>query len=128
MDSYEINSLFNDQHKLKNYIKKDLVRVYDTVLQPGSNRAKFTCHTLTNKLIDYSDAFILFEGYISSTTGTAIADNDIVSIQNGSNSLFTDVKVSFNNNEVEHNRRPDISTTWLNMLECSPDYATSVAT
>ena len=50
-----------------------------------------------------------------------------LSIQNGTNSLFADVKVSFNNNEVEHNRRCDLSTTWLNMLEYSPDYAASNA-
>ena len=62
MDSVEIYSLFNDQQKYKTYVKKDLVRVYDSVLQPGSNRLKFTCHTLTSKLVDYSEAFILFEG------------------------------------------------------------------
>ena len=127
MDSLEINSLFNDQQKLKVYVKKDLVRVYDSVLQPGSNRLKFTCHTLVNKLMDYSEAFVFFEGYITDTTGTALANNDIISIQNGTNSLFSDVKLSFNNNEVEHNRRPDISTTWLNLLEYSPDYAASNA-
>ena len=126
MDSLEIHSLFNDQQSLKKYVKKDLVRVYDSVLQPGANRVKFTCHTLVNKLIDYSEAFIIFDGYISSSTGTALANGNIVSIQNGTNSLFADIKLSFNNNEVEHNRRPDISTTWLNLLELSPDYAGSL--
>ena len=85
MDSFEIHSLFNDQQKFKTYVKKDLVRVYDSVLQPGSNRLKFTCHTLVNKLIDYSEGFILINGYISSTTGTALANNDVISIQNGTN-------------------------------------------
>lgn len=127
MDSFEINSLFNDQKIFKNYVKKDLIRVYDSILQPGSNRLKFTCHHLVNKLIDYSDGFILFEGYISSTTANPLTNGDIVDIQNGANCLFKDVKVSFNNNEVEHNRRPDISTTWLNLLEYSDDYARSVA-
>ena len=127
MDNVEIHALFNDQKKYKTYIKRDLVRVYDSVLQPGSNRLKFTCHHLVNKLIDYSEGFILFEGYITSTTATALNTGDIVDIQNGTNSLFTDVKVSFNNNEVEHNRRPDISTTWFNLLEYSPDYAGSNA-
>ena len=61
MDSVEIHSLFNDQKKLKKYVKKDLIRVYDSVLQPGSNRVKFTCHTLTKKLVDYSEGFILFD-------------------------------------------------------------------
>ena len=127
MDSFEIHSLFNDQQRFKTYVKKDLVRVYDSVLQPGSNRLKFTCHTLVNKLMDYSEGFILINGYIASTTGTALANNDVVSIQNRTNSLFRDVKLSFNNNQVEHNTRPDISTTWLNLIEYSPDYAGSNA-
>ena len=36
-------------------------------------------------------------------------------------------KISFNNNEVEHNREPLFPTTYLNLLEYSPDYASSVA-
>ena len=128
MDSFEIHSLFSNQQHLKKYLKKDLVRVYDPAVVNGTNRLKFTCHGLTTKLMNYSEGFLLVTGYIHSTdAGNALANNDIVSIQNGSNSLFIDAKLSFNNNQVEHNIRPDISTTWVNLLEYSPDYASSIA-
>ena len=122
MDITEIISLFNDQMKIKKYLKKDYIKTYPESQNAGATHVVFRCHALTDKLIDYSDSYFLFKGYL-----TAAAAGDMIALQNGSNCIFKDVKLSFNNNEVEHNRRPYLSTTWLNLLEFSPDYAGSVA-
>ena len=52
MDAFEINRLFSDQKFMKKYLKKDYIRVYDGRVQ--ATHAKLTCHTLTDKLIDFS--------------------------------------------------------------------------
>ena len=121
MDITEIISLFNDQMKIKKYLKKDYIKTYPESQNAGATHVVFRCHALTDKLIDYSDSYFLFRGYLTAAAG------DVIGLQNGSNCLFKDVKLSFNNNEVEHNRRPYLSTTWLNLLEFSPDYAGSIA-
>ena len=125
MDAIEMNRLFNDQKTMKRYVKKDYIRVYDGRVQ--GDHAKLTCHTLTDKLIDFSQGELVVVGSVQSTTGTPLANNDDISIQNGFYSILKDVKISFNNNEVEHNREPLFTTTYLNLLEYSPDYASSLA-
>ena len=98
-----------------------ILKTHDTV--------RFIRHTLTNKLIGFSDGFILFTGRIDSAAAPAPganSDEDLVGLQN--NAIFKDVKVSFSNNEVEHNRNPGLSTTWLNLFEYSDEYTSSVAT
>ena len=125
MDVFEIERLFSDQRRMKKYAKKDYIRVYDGRIQ--ADHAKLTCHTLTDKLIDYSQGELVLEGYMESTTANNLAAGNDISTQNGFYSVLKDVKISFNNNEVEHNREPLFTTTYLNMLEYSPDYASSVA-
>ena len=125
MDAYEISRLFGDQKHMKKYVKKDYIRVYDGRVQ--ANHAKLTCHTLTDKLIDFSKGELILSGYMESTTAVVLAGGMDISIQNGCYSVLSDVKISFNNNEVEHNREPLFSTTYLNWLEFSPDYTQSVA-
>ena len=109
-----------------NLLKKDWIRTYDQTLNAGATRVKFICHSLVNKLIQFSDGYFLFQGHIESTTATAITDQDNIGIKNCS--VFKDIKISFNNNQVEHLRNPMMSTTFLNMLEYSTDYARSIAT
>ena len=55
------------------------------------------------------------------------ADDVVVGIQNGTNTLFSSVKVSMNDTELEHNKRVDLGT-FVNLLEYSPDYASSIDT
>ena len=81
---------------------------------------------MTDKLIDFSKGELIITGYIISTTGTALAVNQEISLQNGNYSVLKDVKVSFNNNEVEHNREPLYTATYLNLLEYSDDYTKSI--
>ena len=59
--------------------------------------------------------------------GGNLTVNSDISLQNGNYSLVRDVKVSFNNNEVEHNREPLFTTSYLNLLEYSDDYTKSIA-
>ena len=125
MDAVKINRLFNDQKQMKKYIKKDYIQVYEGRAQ--SNYAKLTCHTLTDKLIDFSRGKLVLQGYIESATANALAGAAVIGIQNGFYSVLRDVKISFNNNEVEHNREPLFTTTYQNLLEYSPDYASSIA-
>ena len=77
MDAYSIESLFNDQTKLKTYVKKDLVKIYDPT--SAGNTLRFRGDTFTNKLIDFSDGFILFRGKITSDDpNTPLANNPVV--------------------------------------------------
>ena len=124
MDAFEINRLFSDQKFMKKYLKKDYIRFYDGRVQ--ATHAKLTCHTLTYKLIDFSKAELVIEGYIEGLGANLVAGNNIAP-QNGNYSLARDVKISFNNNEVEHNREPRFTTSYLNLLEYSEDYANSIA-
>ena len=57
----------------------------------GATRIRFTCHTLTNKLIDYSDAFLLFKGIIDcDVAADHIADDDDITLNNCA--IFKDCK------------------------------------
>ena len=62
MDAFEINRLFSDQKFMKKYLKKDYIRVYDGRVQ--ATHAKLTCHTLTDKLIDFSKGELIIVGHI----------------------------------------------------------------
>ena len=57
MDAFVINRLFSDQKFMKKYLKKDYIRVYDG--RSDETRAKLTCHTLADKLIDFSNGELI---------------------------------------------------------------------
>ena len=105
-------------------MKKDCIRAYDGRVQ--ATHAKLTCHTLTDKLIDFSKRELVIEGYIEGVGGNLAINSDI-SLRNGNYSLVRDVKVSFSNNEVEHNWEALFTTSYLNLLEYSEDYTKSIA-
>ena len=126
MDASGINRLFNDQKYMQKYIKKDYIRIEEKNVQ--ETYAKITGHTLTDKLIDFSKGELIITGHIESTNGTPLPNGDDIGLQNGFYSVFRDVKISFNNNQVEHNREPLFTSTYVNLLEYSPDYASSIAT
>ena len=69
----------------------------------------------------------MFKGHLERAAGGNWADDSVVGIQSGTNTLFTSVKVSMNDTEVEHKRRAAFGT-FVNLLEYSPDYASSIAT
>ena len=83
---------------------------------------------MTDKLIDFSKRELIVEGYIISTTATPLAAKQEIGLQNGNYSVLKDVKISFNNNEIEHTREPLYTTTYLNLLQYSDDYSKSIAT
>ena len=83
---------------------------------------------MTDKLIDFLKGELVIEDYIILTTGSPLAANQEIGLLNGNYSVLKDVKISFNNNEVEHNREPLYATTYLNLLEDSDDYSKSIAT
>ena len=87
--------------------------------------AKLACHTLSDKLIDFSQGELVISGSVTSTTEKALGNNQDIGIQNWFYSILADVRILLNNNEVEHNREPIFTTTYLNLLEYSPDYASS---
>ena len=59
MDSIAINQLFSDQKAYEKVCQKDYIRVYEGRVQ--HNHAKLTCHTLTDKLIDFSKGELVLE-------------------------------------------------------------------
>ena len=50
-------------------------------MQGEHDHAKLTCHTLTDKLIDFSQGELVINGYIQSTTGNALAGAAVIGIQ-----------------------------------------------
>ena len=72
---------------------------------------------MTDKFIDFSKGELVVEDYIISITATPRASTQEVALQNRNYSVLKDVKVSFNNNEVVHNREPLYT-----------DYSKSIAT
>ena len=125
MDGIGIQRLFNDQKHMKKYVKKDYIHVYDGCVQ--GDHAKLTCHAQTDKVIDFSEGELEISGFVTSTTGTVLDNNQDIGIQNGFYLILKDDKISSNNNEAEHNREPIFTSTYLNLLEYLPDYASSTA-
>ena len=128
MDATDIHNLFNNSKELQKYVLKDLV-TDEADCRPGTNTTviKFNCKTFTSQLVQWGEGFLIFRGNLQRAAGGDWGDDQVVTIQNGTNTLFESVKVSMNNNEVEHNRRADFGT-FVNLLEYSPDYASSIAT
>ena len=130
MDVTEIENLFNNPTELKKFIKKDLIRTDPSQnINENTTEIIFDCRTLTDKLIQLSDGYIILNGHFTRNDGANFAAGAAAiaaSIQNGTNTLFTSCKVSLNNNEVEHNQRCDLAGTFVNMFEYSPDYAESI--
>ena len=89
MDAVEIQRLFSDQKHMKKYVKKDYIRVYDGRVR--ADGAKLPCHTLTDKLIDFSQGELVISGYIESTTGNALAGAAVIGIQSGFYSILRDM-------------------------------------
>ena len=88
----------------------------------------FTCKTFTTKLLQWGKGFLSYlKVHLERAGGGNWTDDVTVNTQNETNTLFTSVKVSMNDVEVEHNRRADLGT-FGNLLEYSPDYASSIAT
>ena len=109
---------------MKKYLKKDYIRAYDGRVQP--THATLIFHTLTDKLIDFSKCELVVEGYIEGIGANLDAGNN-VTLQYGNYSLVRYVKTSFNDNEFEQNREPLFTTSYLNLLQYSEDYANSIA-
>ena len=109
MDAVEISRLFRDQKRIKIFVKKDHIRVYDGRIQ--ADHAKLTCHSLTDKLIDFSKGKLELTGHIVGT-GNALIQAAVIGIQTGFYLVVRDVKISFNNNKVEHNREPLFTATY----------------
>ena len=128
MNATDIHNLFNNSKELQKYVLKDLV-TDEPDGRPGNNTTviKFNCKTFTSQLLQWGEGFLIFRGNLQRAAGGDWPDDQVVTIQNGTNSLFESVKVSMNNNEVEHNRRADFGT-FVNLLEYSPDYTSSIAT
>ena len=128
MDASDLHSLFSVHNELKKYVTKDLV-TDDPDGRQGNHTTNitFTCKTFTSQLLQWGEGFLIFKGHLERAAGGNWADDSVVGIQNGTNTLFTSVKVSMNDTEVEHNRRADFGT-FVNLLEYSPDYASSIAT
>ena len=120
-----IQRQFSDQKHMKKYVKKEYIQVYDERMR--ADGAKSTCHTLTDKLIDFSQRELVVGGYIESTTGNALAKPAVIGIQNGFHSVPKDTRILINNNEDEHNREQLFTTTFQNLPEYCPDYASSVS-
>ena len=127
MDASDLHNLFNEHKELKKYVTKDLV-TDDPDGRQGAHATNiiFTCKTFTSKLLQWGEGFLIFKGHLERAAGGNWGDDVVVNIQNGTNTLFTSVKVSMNDVEVEHNRRADLGT-FVNLLEYSPDYASSIA-
>ena len=80
---------------MKKYVKEDYTRVLDG--RARADGVKLTCHTLTDKLIDFSQGELGISGYIKSATGNALAGATIIGIQTGFYSILIGIKISFNN-------------------------------
>ena len=127
MDASDLHNLFNEHKELKKYVTKDLV-TDDLDGRQGAHATNiiFTCKTFTSKLLQWGEGFLIFKGHLERAAGGNWGDVVVVNIQNGTNTLFTSVKGSMNDVEVEHNRRANLGT-FVNLLEYSPDYASSIA-
>ena len=107
MDASDLYHLFNDEKTLKKYVSKDLVTDEpDIPINNNTTQITFNCKTFTSQLLQWGEGYIIFKGNFVSNAANW-ADNSVVIIQNGTNTLFRDVKVSMNDKQVKHNRRAD---------------------
>ena len=117
MDARDLYNLFNEQKDLEKYVTKDLVTDDPDVRQGAhTTNVTFACKTFTNQLLQWGEGFLIFKGHLERAGAGNWADDVVVGIQNGTNTLFTSVKVSMNDTEVEHNRTADLGT-FVNLLE-----------
>ena len=128
MDAKDLYNLFTEQKELKKYVTKDVV-TDDPDGRQGAHATNitFTCKTFTSQLLQWGEGFLIFKGHLERAGAGNWADDVVMGIQSGPNTLFTSVKVSMNDTEAEHNRRADLGT-FVNLLEYSPDYASSIGT
>ena len=122
MDYQDIESLFNKDQVLPKYKHKRWVKIQDTNNGNYNSPVKYYCKTVADKLVDYSQGYILLDGYIISNDAQHDLTDGNIAIKNGSNSVVFEATVRMNNNEVDKNRFVYLTTTYLNLLEYSEDY------
>ena len=128
MDYQKIGELFSKQEILPKYKYMRWIKIQDTNNGNYNSPIKYNAKTIADNLVDYQEGFIIVHGKVKSTTGTALQDTDVIGIKNGSYSIVSEFTVRLNNVEVDKNRYVFLTSTILNLLEYSDDYATSIAT
>ena len=129
MDFVEIRELIGTSavSDYPKYADKRWVKIQDSNYGNYDDPIKYNCRTVRDKLVSYHDGFILVKCKIKSSTATALTAAADIALRNGSNSLVQKALVNFENKEIDNSLHNYLTTTMLNMLEYSDDYARSVA-
>ena len=124
MEMLKINETLSTDESIEEYEYHEYEPITGSNLNnPGEIRI-----TLQTQDIFYhpSESYLIFEGQLTKTDGTAYANDDVVTItNNGLMHLFSNIKYQLSGQEIESLYYPGQSTTMLGLLKYPDDFQKS---
>ena len=126
-DSSDIERIFQKDFTLPKYKTKRWIVVPDSNKGNYTSPLSYECRDHKDKLVAYHNGYIKIKGYIQSTTGTDLANNDEIAFKNGHYSIIENCNVNLEGQEIDQSMYIYLTMTVLNLFEYSNDYAISIA-